>query len=488
MEQLSGLDATFIHSELKGLPQHIGGVTIYNPATASGGRVTFDDILAMLRNRVHLSPIFTRKLASVPLGLGQPYWVADPDFDIEYHVRHAALPAPGDWSQLCALASRLHARPLSREHPLWEIYIIEGLNAIDRVPRGSIAMLLKVHHAAMDGATGPLFMNVMHDLSPEVQVYDVQPAPAQESPSPVRMLGKAYIDALRLPLRTLSFLKSALPSVQRVRRGLKHHEFEKAAESPPTRFQGSISGDRVVNATRFDFGDVRAIKNTVSGATINDVMLAVIGGALRRYLEHHEELPTESLNAGCPIDVRDESERSTGGNMIGLMTVGLGSDIANPMERLRSVSHHSRDAKAYAQALGPKLGVDITDLVPGAVMAVALRTAAATGLMESSIMCNTVVTNVPGAPFQLYLCGAEMVDGFSMGPLMPNIGLFHVVYSSVQNKQGTLTLSITACPKMLPDSDFYIDCLQSSFTEMMQASRKQQRSKARAKRTRKAKS
>ncbi|CAN0583912.1 unnamed protein product, partial [Ectocarpus sp. 12 AP-2014] len=151
------------------------------------------------------------------------------------------------------------------------------------------------------------------------------------------------------------------------------------------------------------------------------------------------------------------------------MTGAMGSEISDPLERLREVGRHSRDAKAYAEALGPKLGVDITDLVPGAVMAVALRTAAATGLMESSVMCNTVVTNVPGPPFQLYLCGAEQVGGFSTGPLMPNVGLFHVVYSSVQNKQGTLTLSITACPKMLPDSDFYIRCLHESFDELQLA-------------------
>ena len=472
MEQLSGLDATFIHSELKGLPQHIGGVTIYDPSTAEGGRVGYSDVLEMLRNRAHLSPIFSRKLAQVPLGLGQPYWVEDPDFDIEYHVRHAALPRPGNWSQLCTLASRLHARPLSREHPLWEIYIIEGLDDVDGVPPGCIAMLLKVHHAAMDGATGPLFMNVMHDLSPEIQMHEVPAERQKESPSRLRMLGKAYVDALRLPMRTVKFLDTALPSIRRVRRGLKEQEFEKAPDSPRTRFQGSISEDRVVNATRFDFGDVREIKNAVPKATINDVMLTVVGGGLRRYLTSHEDLPTESLNAGCPIDVRDESEKASGGNMIGLMTVPLGSDVKDPMKRLRAVGRHSRDAKAYAQALGPKLGVDITDLVPGAVMAVALRTAAATGLMESSIMCNTVVTNVPGAPFQLYLCGAEMVDGFSMGPLMPNVGLFHVVYSSVQNKQGTLTLSITADPRMLPDSDFYIDCLQESFRELQAATRK----------------
>lgn len=470
MQQLSGLDAAFIHAELDGMPQHVGGVSIYDPRTAPGKSVSFEQVVEMLANRVHLSPIFSRKLATVPLGLGQPYWVEDPDFDIANHVHHIALPGPGDWSQLCSLASRLHARPLSREQPLWEMYIIEGLNGIKGIPRGCFAMLLKVHHAAMDGATGPLFMNVMHDLSPEVQRHAAPTPRLGEQPSQLRMLGNVYLDALRLPLRSARFLGSLLPSLGRVRQGLREHEFEKAADSPRTRFQGVISGERVVNATRFDFGAVRAIKNAVPGATINDAMLAVVGGGLRRYLEHHGELPQRSLTTGCPIDVRDESEKTSGGNMIGLMTVALGSDIAGPMQRLRAIAGYSRDAKAYARALGPRLGVDVTDLVPGAVMAVALRTAAATGLTESSIMCNTVVTNVPGPSYQLYLCGAEMVDGFSLGPLMPNVGLFHVVYSSVQHKRGTLTLSITACPKMLPDSDFYLECLKQSFEELQSAS------------------
>ena len=161
MQQLSGQDAMFIHSELPGLPQHIGGISIYDQSTAPGGNVRFKQILAMLEARVHLSPIFRRKLVTVPLGLGQPYWADDPDFDLEYHVRHIALPKPGDWRQLCILAARLHATPLSRDKPLWEIYIIEGLDAVEGLPKNCFAMLMKVHHAAMDGATGAQFLQTL---------------------------------------------------------------------------------------------------------------------------------------------------------------------------------------------------------------------------------------------------------------------------------------------------------------------------------------
>ena len=167
MKQLSGQDAMFLHAELDGLPQHIGGVTIYDQSTAPGGKVRFKQILAMLEARAHLSPIFRRKLAFVPYGLGRPYWVEDPDFDIEYHVRHIALPKPGDWRQLCILAARLHAIPLPRDKPMWEMYVIEGLNNIPWLPKSSFAIYTKMHHAAVDGHTGTEITAGMHDTSPE---------------------------------------------------------------------------------------------------------------------------------------------------------------------------------------------------------------------------------------------------------------------------------------------------------------------------------
>ncbi|MEH6584851.1 MAG: wax ester/triacylglycerol synthase domain-containing protein, partial [Halioglobus sp.] len=199
MEQLSGQDAMFLHAELDGLPQHIGGVSIYNQDTAPDGVVRFKQILAMLESRVHLSPIFRRKLAFVPGGVGRPYWVEDPDFDLEYHVRHIALPKPGDWRQLCILAARIHSQPLPRDRPLWEMYIIEGLNNVEGLPKNCFALLLKVHHCAMDGATGAQFMNIVHDLTPEI-AESAPPGPwLVERPSKARMLGRAYLDAWKKP-------------------------------------------------------------------------------------------------------------------------------------------------------------------------------------------------------------------------------------------------------------------------------------------------
>jgi diacylglycerol O-acyltransferase len=466
MEQLSGQDAMFLHAELDGLPQHIGGVSIYNQATAPGGVVRFKQILAMLDSRVHLSPIFRRKLAPVPLGLGRPYWVEDPDFDLEYHVRHIALPKPGDWRQLCILAARIHSQPLRRDKPLWEMYVIEGLNNVEGTPENSFALLLKVHHCAMDGATGAQFMNIVHDLTPEMSDPESAPPWVIERMSTTRMLGRAYIDAWKKPGQVYDMAKQAGTAFMRLRRGKAQQDFHSLEDKQKTRFQGKISRHRVVEARKFDFEVIREIKNTQPGTTVNDVMLTIVAGGLRKYLQSKDELPDKTLVTGCPIDVRSSEERASGGNMVGFMNVALRTEIDDPVERLKAVHDEAVSAKSYAQALGPRMMVDLTDVMPGNVLSLAMRAASATGLAEASVVQNTIVTNVPGAPMQLYMCGAELVDSFSLGPLLPNIGLFHIVYSSVLNKKGTISLSFTACRDMLPDPEFYAQCLQDSFDEL----------------------
>ncbi len=467
MQQLSGQDAMFVHAELEGMPQHIGGISIYDQGTARGGKVRFKQILALMKSRLHLSPIFRRKLVGVPFGLGQPYWADDPDFDLEYHVRHIALPKPGDWRQLCILAARIHSRPLARDKPLWEMYIIEGLDNVHGLPKCCFGMLLKVHHAAMDGAAGSRFMSLMLDTSPLVAEVPEAPPWEPDVPSRASMLAKAYGDVWRAPGKILGLARQAIPIALRLRKGYAEHDFEPRPPAPRTRFQGRISPHRAVDAARFDFESVRRIRQLCPGSTINDVMLAVVSGGLRRYLEGRDELPSNGMVAGCPIDVRTPQEQMAGGNMVGFMGVGLCSDVSDPVQRLRAIHQESRQAKAYAAAVGPKLALELTDVLPGNLLALGLRLASATGLTESSVMFNTVVTNVPGPSFQQYFCGARLVDALSLGPLLPNIGLFHVVYSAVQNKQGTITLSFTACREMLPDPAHYVACLEAAFAELL---------------------
>jgi len=284
-----------------------------------------------------------------------------------------------------------------------------------------------------------------------------------------RMLFRAYLDAWKKPGQVLDMARQLVPAVKRIRKAEEEQAFHYLEDKQKTRFQGKISPHRVVEARKFDFEEIRAIKNTVPGVTINDVMLTVVAGALRKYLQSKDELPEKSLVSGCPIDVRSPEERSAGGNMVGFMNVGLCTDIEDPAQRLAAVHRESLSAKAFAEALGPRVMVDLTDVMPGNVLSLAMRAATATGLAEANTTMNTIVTNVPGAPFQLYLCGAELIDSFSLGPLVPGCGLFHIVYSAVQNKKGTITLSFTACRDQMPDPEFYAQCLQASFDELKAA-------------------
>lgn len=485
MQQLTGPDAMFLHTELKGFPMLIGGVSIYDQSTAPGGVVRFKDILAMFESRLDRSPIFRRKLAEVPLNLDQPYWVDDPNFDLEFHVRHIALPKPGDWRQLCIQVARLHARPLDRGRPLWEAYVIEGLNNVEGVPPGSFALYLKVHHAAIDGESGVRFFGAFNDITPTPEApKPLAPWKPSAKPSNGKLLRKAYVNNLRKPVQILKMGGGLLASRRRVKKGLEQGDFHELGEVPSTRFNGKLSPHRVVGATKFDFDAVRQIKNAVDGATINDAVLAIVSGALRRYLLAKEELPENPLVTGCPVNVRDESEKGASeGNMVGMMVTSLDTHIEDPLQRLQQIHADAQNAKAYMQAQGARMMVDFSETVPGSIQALLFQASAAAGMAEKNVMMNTTITNVPGSPVQLYMCGAKIIDSFGMGPITPGMGLFHTVNSMVMKDKGKVTLAFLCCREVLPDPEFYAECIEESFEELRRATqpaKKRTRSKKRA--------
>jgi WS/DGAT/MGAT family acyltransferase len=466
VKQLSGQDNSFLELEKLGLPQHITSVTIFDQSTAPGGLVRFKQILAHLESRLHLSPIFRSKLHSAPFELDRPYLVDDENFDLEYHVRHIALPQPGDWRQLCILLARINARPLDLNRPLWELYVIEGLDKIERVPPGSFAMMLKLHHCVMDGATAAEMMAAIHDLGPEPRMVEPERERVIHTPpSPLELGARAYLNALRRPRRFLNLGRRIL-GIEIAKRRMGEGERGRAAERKVrTRFnETEISPHRVLDAMSFDFAEIRAIKNTLPGATINDVMLTIVSGGLRKFLEGEGELPRESLTCGCPIDVREESERGTGGNLIGFMGVLLRTDVEDPLERFRAVHEAALEAKADAQASDVRIPSEIMDVVPGGIMTMAVRVTAAFGVIQTPF--NTMLTNVPGPPNQLYFAGARTVEGFGIGPLVPGVGLFHTVSSAVMNKQGKMLLSFYADRDMLPRPEAYRRCLLESHAEL----------------------
>jgi WS/DGAT/MGAT family acyltransferase len=461
------MDASFLYFESVHAPTHIGSFAIYDQSTAPGGKVTFKGILQNVESRLHLARCFRQRLVHAPLDLDHPYWIEDPDFDLEFHVRHIALPKPGDWRQLCIQVARLHSRPLDLSKPLWEMYVIEGLDKVEGAPPGSFAVATKIHHSAIDGVSGAELAAAIHDTAP-----DVTPPPPEKRwvperpPSLLEMSLRTAVNNVRSPFRFASTLRRTAPAIARLLRGSPEDEVENSGPVPRTRFNGPVSPHRVIEGRVFSLADIRDIRKRVPGSTVNDVVLAICSGALREYLEQHGELPEQSLSAMAPISVRGEAERGTGGNILSLMSVKLHSDVAAPLERLRRIHATTKASKATSAAVGARTMTDMSQFMPGMLAGLAARAYTRLGLANRiRPFLNTVITNVPGPQVPLYFTGAKMVSLFGMGPLMDGMGLIHPVFSYA----GRISISVTACRDQMPDPAFYAECLQDAFDALQRA-------------------
>lgn len=464
MDQLSGLDTAFLHLESATTPMHIGSLAIYDQSTAPGGSVTFKDILAYFEGRVHKARVFRQRLANVPLGLDNPFWIDDPDFDLEFHIRHIALPQPGDWRQLCIQTARLQARPLDVSKPLWEAYVIEGLDNVAGVPRGSFALVTKFHHAAIDGISGAEIAMAFHDLSADAEASEPDVAwQPDHLPTGAELLGRAALRGVRLPLKFGKLAVRIAPSLGKVVGGLVSRELSAPTRAPRTRFNGNVGAHRVFDGRSFPLQEIKAIKASVEGATVNDVIVTVCGGALRKYLEAKNELPDESLIAMAPMSVRPPAEAQSAGNLVTALSLPIRTDIADPLQRLAAVHVESVDAKRLAATAGAGLGVELADFMPAIAGPTLARLYARGHLAERfPPMFNTVITNVPAANIPLFSMGSQMVANFGLGPCMHGLGLFQPVIGY----HGQITISAVACRDMMPDPAFYCDCLQAAFDEL----------------------
>jgi WS/DGAT/MGAT family acyltransferase len=255
MQQLSGIDATFLNMETPNSPLHISSIAVYDQMTAPDERVTFKGILANIESRLHRARCFRQKIVQMPYGLDHPYWIEDADFDLEFHVRHIALPSPGDWRQLCIQAARLHARPLDRNKPLWEMYVIEGLDGVEGLPPGSFAILTKIHHCAIDGVSGMEISAAIHDLDPDAvpPIAEDDWVPESE-PSLLELTLRSTVNNIRQPMRFARVLGEAAPPVIRTLLERNEQEGEEEQERPSvprTRFNGKVSPHRVFEAQSF---------------------------------------------------------------------------------------------------------------------------------------------------------------------------------------------------------------------------------------------
>jgi diacylglycerol O-acyltransferase / wax synthase len=469
LEQLQGMDMSFVAMEQRNSPMHIGSILIYDPATAPGGFVRFKDILAFYETRMQLSKTMRQRLVKVPFNIDYPYWIEDPDFDLEYHVRHVALPKPGDWRQLCIQAARIFARPLDLTRPPWEFTVIEGLDNMPGVPKGSFAMVTKVHHAAIDGMSGIDLMEALHTLTPD----EAPPATPDRwrpdaMPNALGLFAKGYVRAWINPVQQMRVAAGIAPGLVRAVKGLINKDFsvESAVQTPRTRFNVAVSPNRVVDGRSLALGDIKALRALSPGAKINDVFLAIIGGSLRRYLEAKHDLPATSLTAMAPISVRGQGEKGAMGNQVAAMLVPLGTHIADPVERLAFVHAQTIASKAMTEAVGARQMTEMSKASPALFMALGAQLYTRLGI--ANIMkppFNTVVTNVPGPPVPIYSNGAQLLSMQGLLCLMDGLALGHVV----QSYCAEATIGFTACRKAMPDPEFYAQCIDDSFADYMAA-------------------
>ncbi len=471
MKQLGIIDSAFINLEQSNTPQHIGGLGIYDPSSAPGGFVRFKDVIASFERRLGALPLFRTRLVEVPGGLDRPYWIKDANFDVEFHLRHIALPEPGDWRQLCIQVARLHSRPLDMSRPLWEAYIIEGLDNIPNLPKGCFAVYTKLHHALVDGAGGSAFMTALHDLSPEptdnVEAL-TEPRLVDNVPTVGELLTRASLNSVK---NSVQFVRGTVKTSADIGR----YAFDVARkkvpapdiDAPKTILNKPVGPHRTFDAAEFPLEGFKDIKNA-AGVTINDVALGIIGGALQRYLVAKGEAPEKgSLAAGIPLNMRTRRSSSGDNNQVGSVFASLHTDIADPIERLKAINVSTGEAKRSGE-MSPMVDA----LKIAGVFAPALSKAVAGFWSRNALSqhmpvnISTCISNVPGPDFPLYCAGARMVDYYGLGVLTPGMGIFHLVFSYA----GKITLSVLADREIMPDPEFYHDCLVAAYEEMYAAS------------------
>jgi diacylglycerol O-acyltransferase len=475
VEQLSGLDAAFVYAETAGAA-HVTFFATYDPSTASGGTVTFDDVAAHIGSRLGVDPgadrIFRSVLARVPFDLDHPYWVRDENFELSRHLHHQTLPSPGGWRQLCDQVSQLHAQRMDLRRPPWEGYFIEGLGTIQGVPEGAFAVCFKMHHSAVDGVTGLGIVNTLHDLTPGTAPAPVDEWTPEPHPSSLNLLARTAATYARRPAQLVSVARHSIPLLTRLPAAMTrllpigHRVGDGLFDDVPTLFNQHTDSRRNFDARSYDLAAVKAARTLVPGATVNDVVLTGIGGALRRYLLEKGELPESPLVTAMPIAVHTDPDRQHGVNQFAVVRVSLGTTIADPVARLRAVHQSSAQSKALNEAVGPHLLVEYAEFLPGALLVAALRLGMATNLGKyvniTSRIANALVSTLRGPQFPIYLVGARMIAGYALSPFTQGCGLIHNVLSYC----GRVLVSINGCPVVLPDIEHYGDCMDASFAEL----------------------
>lgn len=455
MRRMSGSDAIFLATETPTGHMHVGGVTVLDPTGAPN--FSFDRVEQTLRERIVLAPKFTWKVKEVPFGADLPVWVDDPHFDVGNHVHRIGLPSPGTMRELADLVGDIMSRPLDRRLPLWEVWLVEGLEG------GRCACVMKFHHALVDGVSGMGLTELLLDVEPDPPPRELPPAPPPDLsvPSDLELLARAGVRMLGAPLRIGRY------AVQSVVRGLAMLPYQRRPDvatpidAPKVPWNGELSPRRALAFSAVPLADVRAVKEHFD-VKVNDVVLALTAGAVRRYLRKHDALPDKPLVAAVPISTRQPGDDAME-NRVSNMFVSLATHLDDPAERLQAIYRSTQTSKAMAQALRAHEIRALGDTFSPMVLNLASRTIVATHLMQRlPAACNLVVSNVPGPSFPLYICGARLVHMYATGPFLLGMGLNVTVISYLDS----VDFGFHADPTLVSDLWFLADGVPEALDEL----------------------
>ncbi|MEK6806443.1 MAG: wax ester/triacylglycerol synthase family O-acyltransferase [Pseudomonadota bacterium] len=464
MQQLSGLDTVFLNLETNAVPMHVGGVALLDPSSAPHG-FSFAGLKKHIESRLHLLPMFRRRLLPSPLHLDQPYWVEDPDFDLENHVRHRALPSPGTPQQLSDFVCDVVSTRLDRSMPLWRIYYVEGLEG------GRVAVITKIHHACIDGVSGAEMLSTLMDLSPEGREIappslpwtpDTLPSPAELLKTSLRNFSQRPAEAWKL-LKESAGIAATIGKMELAKRWAvfrdppgppEEPEYDrdqamKSGSAPRMLFNTTINARRSYAFRSLPLADVKFVKNAF-GSSVNDVVLCISAQALRDYLNAKNALPGKSLIAAIPVSVRSEDEKGAGGNKVTMARTPLGTHIADPVERLRAISGRMGKVKQGLKAVPARLIMDWANVPAPALMAQAARLSENFSILDYvHPPYNVVISNVPGPAKPLYFAGARVLANYPVS--IPYHGLaFNITVMSYQNN---LDIGLTGHRGTVPDPE-----------------------------------
>lgn len=458
MDKLGLLDASFLYAETDNTPMHVAGLQHFEvPADQREGY--FDRLRAYIAERVHLIPFMTRRLKATPLGMDHPVWIPDEHFDIDRHVRRIALPGPGTQRQLEQLVARLHERPLNRQHPLWEYWLIEGLED------GSVAWYTKYHHACIDGMAGQAIIDILFSKDGGAAEIPEAPKPPLRGPGTTSLLVDAVRNAAAAPLRTLRALPEMARSGASVLRQARGGDLGAATlRAPKTRFNGAVGPYRNYAIGSLPLSEVKRL-GKLRGAKVNDVFMAICAGALVRYLDAHDERPERPLIAGAPVSLRQPGDASMR-NQVTMLLTSLETQRSDPLERLDAIRDSANKGKALVAATS---GADLTDVT---VLGLPLAFRSLAGLADRlrlgdllPVPVNLIISNVPGPRETVYLAGARMTSHYPVS--IPAHG--NALNITVQSYGDRMDFSLTACLEALPDAEHLRDLMVEAFAELQTA-------------------